>query len=271
MEPWVDGLPAHAVGLADRGLAYGDGVFETVRVSAGQARLLGRHLQRLGEATRRLALPLDLALVEAELTRYAQAMGEGVLKLIITRGDGLRGYAASPEARCRRILQASPLPAYPEGHARDGVALFPCQTRLAIQPALAGLKHLNRLEQVLARAEWQGREEAEGLMRDTEGRVVEGVFSNLFLVNGQRLRTASLGRCGVAGTLRAELLAQAPGQGLVAEVADLAWADLASADEVFVCNSVYGIWPVIACSDLVWPVGAVTRTLQRLVRELLDT
>ncbi|MBD1550370.1 aminodeoxychorismate lyase [Pseudomonas typographi] len=271
MHAWVDGRPQATLGLGNRGLAYGDGMFETLRVTAGQPRLLRRHLQRLAEASRRLALPLDLAQVEHEIARYAQAMGEGVLKLIVTRGDSPRGYATDPAAQPQRILQASALPAYPPSHASTGVVLFPCTTRLALQPALAGLKHLNRLEQVLARAEWQGGAFAEGLMCDTEGRVIEGVFSNVFLVTGRTLYTPDLSRCGVAGTLRAELLARAGSEGWVARVADLTLGDLAAADEVFVCNSVYGIWPVIACGELKWPVGVVTRTLQRLVRALLDS
>lgn len=271
MRPWVDGQPQENLGLGNRGLAYGDGVFETLRVTAGQPRLLGRHLQRLASASQRLALPLDLAQAEDEIARYARSMGEGVLKLIVTRGDGPRGYGIDASVPAVRILQASPLPAYPASHAEQGVALFACNTRLALQPALAGLKHLNRLEQVLARAEWQGAAFAEGLMRDSDGRVIEGVFSNLFLFLGGVLCTADLSRCGVAGTLRAELLARADGQGLAARVVDLTMAELAAADEVFVCNSVYGIWPVIACGELKWPVGAATRTLQRLAHELLDS
>lgn len=271
MQPWVDGQPQASLGLANRGLAYGDGLFETIKVIDGRACLLARHLARLAEGIARLALLADLALIEQELQAYARAMGEGVLKLILTRGDSPRGYGAAPDVPAVRILQASPLPAWPASYAESGVRLFECTTPLALQPALAGLKHLNRLEQVLARAEWQSAECAEGLMRDTEGRVIEGVFSNLFLVKGQVLFTPGLSRCGVAGTLRAELLAQAPAQGLQAEVADLGIADLCGADEVFVCNGVYGIWPVVAYGDNQWPVGGVTRKLQRLAHTLLDS
>lgn len=269
MRSWVDGQPADAVPLKDRGLAYGDGLFETLAVKAGQPVLLDRHLQRLDEGCRRLALVADQALIRDELLAYAAALGDGVLKLILTRGDSLRGYGVNAGAPVRRILQGSPPATYPPAHGSSGVRLFPCATRLSEQPLLAGLKHLNRLEQVLARAEWQDADHAEGLMLDMSGRVIEGVFSNLFLVDNGQLLTADLSRCGVAGVMRAELLARAEALGLVTTVTDISLAQLQRADEVFVCNSVYGIWPVLGCGPMSWSAGPLTRKLQGIVRALL--
>ena len=271
MQSWVDGQPAHALAsLKDRGLAYGDGLFETLAVKAGQPLLLDLHMQRLAQGCSRLAIVADNTVIRSEVLAYAQAMGEGVLKLIVTRGDSLRGYSASPEALPRRILQASPPAAYPEANALEGIQLFDCATRLAEQPLLAGLKHLNRLEQVLARAEWQDPAYAEGLMRDTSGRVIEGVFSNLFLVRDGSLYTADLQRCGVAGVMRAALLVEAERQGIARHVTDISFEQLRQADELFLCNSVYGIWPVRAFAELSWPVGPLTRKLQGIARTLLD-
>lgn len=270
MQSWVDGLPADALSLKDRGLAYGDGLFETIAVKAGQPLLLDRHLQRLAEGCSRLAIAADQSLVRSELLAYAAAMGDGVLKLILTRGDSLRGYAADPTAQARRILQGNPPAAYPLAYGQHGIRLFPCATRLSEQPLLAGLKHLNRLEQVIARAEWQDAEHAEGLMLDISGRVIEGVFSNLFLVCDGVLRTADLSRCGVAGVMRAELLFQAGSLGIPTEIAEISLDQLQQADEVFVCNSVYGVWPVRAYAALSWPVGPLTRKLQGIARALLD-
>lgn len=269
MRSWVDGQPADAVPLKDRGLAYGDGLFETLAVKAGQPVLLDRHLQRLDEGCRRLALVADQALIRDELLAYAAALGDGVLKLILTRGDSLRGYGINAGAPVRRILQGSPPATYPPAYGSSGVRLFPCATRLSEQPLLAGLKHLNRLEQVLARAEWQDADHAEGLMLDMSGRVIEGVFSNLFLVDNGQLLTADLSRCGVAGVMRAELLARAEALGLVTTVTDISLAQLQRADEVFVCNSVYGIWPVLGCGPMSWSAGPLTRKLQGIVRALL--
>ena len=270
MPVWIDGRPAALLPVTDRGLAYGDGLFETIAVRQGRMALLERHLQRLGEGAQRLRLPLDLALVRAELLAFASELGNGVAKLIVTRGDGLRGYAPPADAHCRRILSGSPPPAYPVRHRLDGIRLYPCATRLAEQPLLAGLKHLNRLEQVLARAEWQDPACAEGLMCDSSGRVIEGVFSNLFMVRGGELLTPSLARCGVAGVMRAEVLARAAAAGVATQIGDLDYATLLAADEVFLCNSQYGIWPVVALDSHSWPVGELTRKLQGLLADLVD-
>jgi len=270
MHSWIDGQPADAVNLQSRALAYGDGLFETIAVRAGRPSLLEYHLERLALGCQRLAISADHGLIRDELCRYASLLGDGVLKLILVRGDSQRGYAPAAGAAPRRILQGSPLPAYPAQHAEQGVRLFPCSTRLAEQPLLAGLKHLNRLEQVLARAEWQDAEYAEGLMRDVSGRIIEGVYSNLFLVRGAELLTADLRRCGVAGVMRAALIGHAAKAGIALRITDLSLQDLEQADEVFVCNSVYGIWPVRAFASLNWPPGPLTRKLQAIARTLLD-
>lgn len=271
MHCWVDGQDATAINLQNRGLAYGDGLFETIAVRGGRASLLDGHLARLALGCKRLAIDADLALVGDEIQRFARQLGDGVAKLVLTRGDSQRGYAPAAGVAPRRILQGAPLPNYPAEHAEHGVRLFPCQTRLGEQPLLAGLKHLNRLEQVLARAEWQDGEHAEGLMRDGQGRVVEGVYSNLFMVSAGVLVTADLSRCGVAGVMRGALLEHAPRMGMPTQVRDIAFEELQQADEVFVCNSVYGVWPVRAVGALNWSPGPLTRKLQAVARTLLDT
>ncbi|QQE89931.1 aminodeoxychorismate lyase [Azotobacter chroococcum] len=271
MPCWVDGQPGESLPVVDRGLAYGDGLFETIAVRRGRPLLLERHLARLAEGCVRLAIPGDLALIRSELLAFSAELGEGVAKLLLTRGDGQRGYAVSQPLQPRRILLGSPPPQYPPAHAEQGVRLHPCRTRLAEQPLLAGLKHLNRLEQVLARAEWQDAEHAEGLMRDLSGRVIEGVFSNLFLIRDGRLLTADLCRCGVAGVMRAEILDLAERMGIPVQVRDIALAELLAADEVFLCNSLYGIWPVRGFEGHGWPVGTLTRKLQAPIRKLLDS
>ncbi|SDH35156.1 4-amino-4-deoxychorismate lyase [Pseudomonas flavescens] len=269
MLAWVDGRQATSLSLVDRGLAYGDGLFETMAVQGGRALLLERHLARLIAGCTRLRIDLDADRLRSELSAFCVELGQGVAKLIVTRGDGQRGYAPSAGAP-RHILQAGAMPAYPPQHGESGIRLFPCETRLAEQPLLAGLKHLNRLEQVLARAEWQDAEHAEGLVRDVSGRVVEGVFSNLFLVRDGVLSTPELSRCGVAGVMRAELLEQAQALGIICQVRDIEWDELLAADEVFLCNSLYGVWPVRELQERHWSVGPLTRKLQAVARHLLD-
>lgn len=261
----VDGQPATAVALADRGLAYGDGLFETMRVEQGKVVLLERHMHRLQLGCQRLQIPLDLQQVQQEVSTFARELQRGVCKLTLTRGDGERGYGLPLAARPRRILQAAPLPQWPAQHAQTGIRLYPCQTRLAVQPLLAGLKHLNRLEQVLARAEWRDPAYAEGLMLDTAGRIIEGVFSNVFFVRAGKLLTPALDGSGVAGIMRERLLELASGQALAVEIVDLYPEQLGGMDEVFTCNSLYGIWPVVEYTGYNWPVGPLTCRLQSII------
>lgn len=263
---WVNGSPGDSLSPLDRGLAYGDGLFETIRVKGGIAVRLSRHLARLSSGCERLGLAVDLDEARDEIERFSAGQN-GVVKLIVTRGVGQRGYRPSPMARATRVLVQAPAPDYPASHAIDGIRLYPCQTRLAEQPLLAGLKHLNRLEQVLARAEWSSEAFAEGLMRDTSGRVIEGVFSNLMMIRKDQLITASLVRCGVAGVMRAEILSLAPSMGLSAVETDVTIDDFIRSDEIFLCNSLYGIWPVREWAGHDWPVGPVTRKLQAVLAD----
>ena len=250
--------------LSDRGLHYGDGLFETMAVATGRVRLLPRHLHRLAHGAARLALPLpDMAELEAALQQAAQALGEGVLKLILTRGSGGRGYAPPQDAEPTLILLRYPqkLPTL-EG-AQAGIVLRLCDLRLARQPVLAGIKHLNRLEYVLARAEWREPEIAEGLLLDTQGELIEAVASNVFIVKSGCIFTPCLDQCGVAGVMRAEVLACAERLGVAVEEARLCLDDVLSADEVFLTNSLHGIRPVRALhGHREWVVGAQTSRLQ---------
>lgn len=265
---WVDGYPAAGVPVHDRGVADGDGLFETIRVVDQRPLLLSRRLQRLEAGCQRLNIPCQPEQLRAQILEFSAALGDGVAKLILTRGDGQRGYAPPRPSLPRTLLLGSPAPAYPREHAERGVQLYPCATRLAEQPALAGMKHLNRLEQVLARSEWQDPAFAEGLMRDMSGRVIEGVYSNIFLISKGVLQTPSLERCGIAGVMRAEILERAQRAGIAVEVCDVSFEALLAADEVFVCNSLYGIWPVRQLKSHVWPLGPLTRKLQNLIADL---
>jgi 4-amino-4-deoxychorismate lyase len=238
----VDGVPATAIDVADRGFQYGHGMFETCRIVDGRVPLWAYHRARLLDTAIRLGIVLDVAKLELELTDLIADHRAAVLKVLITAGNGGRGYRYANGAAVR-IVSLFPLTPVPMDRSQ-GVRVRVCRTRLAIQPALAGLKHLNRLEQVLARAEWSDPDIAEGLMCDTAGRLVEGTSTNVFLVSGDRIATASLERCGVAGVMRRLLIDERPGIGGVIDVRDIAVAELAHADEIFLTNAVSGVWPV---------------------------
>lgn len=253
----VDGELCDRVPVSDRGLGYGHGLFETIRVCRGQAPLWGRHLARLTEGAARLRIPLDTVSPHLEgwrdrILRIASDPGVGppggVLKLLVTAGSGERGYGPPSHSQPTTVLTwhpsaaDSPLPA---------ARLRVCQLRLADQPSLAGIKHLNRLEQVLARAEWQTGWD-EGVMLDQAGHLVECVGSNLFLYLDGRWYTPALERAGVAGVMRNLLLDEVmPTCSQECTVAgDMTLDDLRRADELFICNAVTGIRPVFQVEDL---------------------
>lgn len=255
----VDGQPQQSVSALDRGLLYGDGLFETIRFVDGMAPLWSRHLQRLAQGCGRLRLPApDVATLWREARSATQGMADAVLRITLTRGVGARGYAMPAAPHVTRIVAAFAMPHVPMAAYRDGVRLHLCETRLAEQPLLAGIKHLNRLEQVLARAEWSDPAIAEGLLRDPHGNVVSATAANLFAVVDGVPVTPRVDHCGVAGVLRAELLDVLPG----VQVRDLPLAECLAAGELFLSSSVRGILPVQAVGDTVFAPGPVTRAMQ---------
>lgn len=250
------------IASTDRGLAYGDGVFETIAVHDGVPLHLDRHLARLTDGCRRLgfvAPPL-----EEDLRDRASGHARAVLKVIVTRGEGGRGYRPPEDPVPTRVIALHAWPSHAPAWAEHGVAVRWCDTRLAIQPALAGLKHLNRLEQVLARAEWEGMDRwQEGLMRDMDDHLIEATQANVFVAKDGGLRTPRTDRCGIAGITRARLIEAANELGFACEEAVLDEDSVAAADEVFLCNSVIGIWPVREAGDTRFDApGPITRALQ---------
>lgn len=264
----INGQPADSVSVTNRGLHYGDGLFETIAVCDGELLCWNEHLQRLLRGCERLHLPVpESALLLAEAQSLCAESGRAVLKIIMTRGEGGRGYAPAPAANPNRLLLRYPWPDHPSVNRHDGVRVRLCATRLGSNPRLAGIKHLNRLEQVLARSEWDDPAIAEGLTCDTQARVIEGTMSNLFLVRGRRLQTPDLSECGIAGIVRKRILDMAAGLDLTAEETEIRVDDLAGADEVFLCNSIIGLWPVRRFEGVNFPVGPVTQQISRTLIE----
>ena len=240
----VNGQPADLVGINDRGLRYGDGVFETLAVVNHEPQLWTRHLERLETGCRRLGLPApprdhwhaDVAALS--LPRFA------TLRLTATRGEGGRGYAPPAAPQITTITQSGAMPDRPREWWHSGVAVRFCETRLAVQPALAGIKHLNRLEQVLARGEWTDPVVAEGLMESMDGRVMEATSSNLLIDRGDRLCAPATNDCGVEGIMQGWLLDRAATLGAVVERTPIRREDLWQAKGVMLVNSLIGLWPV---------------------------
>lgn len=253
----VDFVDGDRIPAADRGFTYGDGLFETLRMVDGRAPLWPRHAARLRDGCARLRMPApDTDAILAEAGRLAMGLGDVVARVTLSRGDGVRGYALPHSQVPRVVVQVSPL-SLDAGAYAAGVSVRLCETRLATQPLLAGMKHLNRLEQVLARAEWSDATWTEGLMLDDRGDVVCATAANVFAVFDGQLATPPVDRCGVAGVARAEILAVR-----AVEVASIGPARLAEADEVFLTSAVRGILPVRVFATRSWQPGPVTRALQ---------
>jgi 4-amino-4-deoxychorismate lyase len=263
----INGLPRQTVDVLDRGFQYGDGVFTTIAVRAGIPLFLDRHLDRLQRDCIALGMPSvgkDTLLREVEHVLTDQ--GDGVLKIQLTRGIGGRGYRPPVAVAPTRVLALHPSTSYPASHEQDGVVVRFCSTRLGINPYLAGIKHMNRLEQILARSEWGDTDSAEGLMFDQDDQLVEGTMSNVFLVKNGRLLTPLLDRCGIRGVMRSVLIEAAQGLGFEVSECRLTAKELEMSDEVFLSNSVIGLWPVRRIEGRAYEKGSITRRMREWLK-----
>jgi 4-amino-4-deoxychorismate lyase len=268
---WVNGRPDGGLSLLDRGLHYGDGLFETIACLGGRPRFLDLHLERLARGCARLGIENpDAAELRHEILAVAAGAPRAIVKVLLTRGPAAaRGYGPTGAERPTRVTLRYRWEEEDPRVATDGVRVRTAALRLGENPALAGLKHLNRLEQVLARREWSDAGIAEALMFSSSGRLISGVMSNVFLVEGAAVRTPLLDRCGVAGVMRRVVLREAARAGIACEEAALDAGDLARAHELFLTSAVIGLRPVRALDARAFPPGAVTRELQGRLAPLL--
>lgn len=270
----VNGAPPKASLLLSRALHYGDGVFRTLLRHEGRWLDFDRHYVKLVQDCRVLGLdPPHVGQLEAELESLGGGRTQPVVgKIILARSGAGRGYAPTSR-QCERILLRYAAPRYPASCWSEGVAAISSPVVLGSQPLLAGVKHLNRLENMLAARNWpQGVQEA--LMSDAAGHVVGGSRSNVFWLREGRLLTPRLSSCGVAGMMRAKVLDAARALGLHTEMVDAPISQLSRASEVFVTNSLLGIWPLKRLDNHDFgPPGPVTQRLQATLAQpmLSDT
>ncbi len=270
MSEWYSaGERVETLSIDDRATQYGDGLFETIAIRQGKPRFWKLHLERLLTGCARLGIPLpdasalheDLAaaLAESDLdTAFATA------KILVTAGAGPRGYFRPADSATSVLVGLFAAEPGDGAWYRDGVCARVCQTRLAPQPRLAGMKTLNRLEQVLARAEWSDPTIREGLMLDPDERLICGTMSNVFVVLDQSLVTPAITRCGVSGVMRRHLLAELQNRDINCEVRDIDLAEALSAAEIFVTNSQLGIVPLRQVDEQRFDIGDVTRQAMRV-------
>jgi 4-amino-4-deoxychorismate lyase len=265
---WVDGARTDVLPCDDRGLAYGDGVFETLLVRAGRPRFLDAHLARLSRGCARLRIPFAaLRELRADIeAAVALAPRLAVLKIVVTRGSALRrGYAADGAETPRRIVSLWNAAPFEIG---DGVTLARTSLRVTDQPALAGIKHLNRLENVLASNEARASGAFDALLLGADDRLVSGAMSNVFIVRSGVLSTPLVDRAGVEGVMRGVVLRECAALGLTVTQKNLMLEDLFGASEVFVTNARIGVVPVRRVGEHSFGMNDIARRLAAHIEAL---
>ena len=252
-------------------MMYGDGVFRTMRMHDGKILSWPLQYAKLRADCEALDILCPArSVLEDELAQLRDQEANCVVKIIVSRGEGGRGYRVPDSVSPNRVMLTASLPVYPAHFWHEGVTLHVCEMRLSHQPRLAGIKHLNRLENVLARMEWEDAAIPEGLMLDVDGWVISGTMSNVFARRGATLVTPELTACGVAGLQRERVLGYAVNLNLEPVVTRIALNDLLAADEIFICNSVIGLWPVKAIDRHKIQLGPVASQMQQLLAQEVD-
>jgi len=261
----------------DRGLNYGDGLFETLLMQDFVLPLQDLHLSRLSQG----ASSLHITFNQQELLQYIshlqllakeRGVEEAVLKIVVTRGMAGRGYQPKVSAPATIMLALHPSPLIPESYYSQGVKVFLCDYRLPKNKKLAGIKHLNKLDYVLASLEWVDLDYHEGLLFDADNHLVEALSRNVFIVSDGKLLTPSLEYSGVSGILR-KLVQEKYSEILGLEVSEkeLTLERLLTAEEVFLCNSITGFWPVQSIMDSEIQQAGIAQQLQQLFQEDIQT
>ena len=260
----VNGRSSDRLSVTDRGLAYGDGLFETISVVGGKPYLWQKHLNRLLLGCNYLGIVFkeSLQLEEEVFSLSRQAKEQGVIKVIITRGSPASGYRIHSKLKTSRIVQLQKRRTFSSDLYKEGIAACFCKQRLAHSPELAKIKHLCRLEQVLARMEWQD-EYHEGIMFDYDNNAIEGTMSNLFIVKGAALKTPRLDNCGVQGVMREWILEQCDEHHIAVEETEIDRQLILEADGLFFCNALIRVWPVRSIEAHRYDIGIVHRLLRR--------
>ncbi|KUQ84291.1 MULTISPECIES: aminodeoxychorismate lyase [Enterobacter cloacae complex] len=249
----INGLEQDTIPASDRAIQFGDGCFTTARILDGNVCLLEEHIRRLRHGCETLMIPFThWDTLHQEMCKLASGKQSGVLKVIITRGSGGRGYSAASCLSPTRILSVSACPAHYSRWRDEGVTLTLSPIRLGRNPVLAGIKHLNRLEQVLIRTHLEQTNADEALVLDSEGFITECCAANLLWRQGREVFTPSLDQAGVNGIMRQFCLEQLARSGFRVVEVSAGEAALQTADEVVICNALMPVVPVRAYGQQRW-------------------
>lgn len=262
----VNGEVSNGISIQDRGFNYGDGLFETIALVNQQPVFWNEHYQRLLKGCKVLgiACPAEQKLNSdiEKLTHLSPDVNTAVIKIIVTRGNSERGYQYDDNLVPNVIVSLSAYPSYPSSYWEEGVKVKLCETRLSSQQQLAGIKHLNRLEQVLARNEWQD-EYHEGLMIDMAGNIIEAVISNVFIIKDNMVQTPLIINAGVNGIMRNIVLKLCKANGIMVVEDEISLEQVLGADEVFLTNSIMGVWPVKQINSQLYTPGLITKNIMK--------
>ena len=264
----INGNSSDAISLFDRGLQYGDGLFETIAVEDESLLCLDEHLERLQSGCSKLKINSpNLTTLTEEAQLLTSSVKRGIIKIIITRGEGGRGYALPVTAESTRIISLYPWPEHSFDNSDGSVKVRVCNYRYAHNSVLAGIKHLNRLEQVLARSEWTDNSIAEGVVLDHDENVIEGTMSNVFYIKNEILYTPELLACGVDGIIRQKIITLADELDIEVCIKNISLKSLLDADEAFMCNSVIGVWPINMIDEKPLMVGDKTIQIKNILQK----
>ncbi len=263
---WVNGEPCDTISAADRGLSYGDGLFTTILVAKGHCCLIDKHLKRLQDGIKLLGIAqIDFALLIEQLTARARALDNGVIKVVVTRGEGQRGYSSKGCVSPTVIMTASALPKHYQQLRQAGISVGVSTIPLGLNPVTAGLKHLNRLEQVLVRQQIDQEGWDDAIVLDCQGFIVESNLANIFWVKEKQLYTPSLELAGVAGVMRDFVIEKAKGLGIAVNIDRYRLGSITDADEIFITNSLMQLVPVVKIEERNYELGQLSNKLAQAV------
>lgn len=264
----VNGTEVDSVSLFDRGLNFGDGVFETMAYKYNQLCFWTKHWERLISGCDKLNInqPEERD-VKNNILKLLAGQDDCTVKLIVTRGCTPRGYVYPDGLTPNYIILVFKTVPSNSTYAESGVNVIYCKTPISENPVLAGIKHLNRLEQVLARNEWGNDSIQEGLMQNAHGDIIEGTMSNIFIVKNDSLYTPELSLSGIRGVIRAVILEIADKTGINIIETAITKEFMLEADEIFLTNSLIEIWPVKKLESKEYKIGRMTKLFQSEVKK----
>ena len=267
----INGIASEYVSVTDRGLHYGDGVFETIACVGNSAVFIQQHLNRMENGARKLNIPFpDRQLFLDDINCLLRGSNSNsIIKLILTRGRGKRGYRYEKTQIPTRICMLSAWPDYVAHWREHGITTRFCQTQVSVNPQLAGIKSLNRLDSVLASSEL-GPAFNEGFLSDIDGNVIEGSMSNIFIVLNDVLVTPDLTRCGVNGIMREQIIDIAQNSSIKVETRNITRDELLESREIFISNSVIGVCVVKQLEKQSYNTDTMTRTINKILDKRIE-